>query len=453
MDRKAEYDALLRELDALEPPEGAVERAVRRRRRVVLLRPLATAAAVLALFVALVNFSAPVADACARIPGLRELARAVTFSRSLGDAVENNYVQPVDLTETNGDITVTVEYLIVDQKNVTVFYRIASDRYPALDADPEFAAADGGNLLPAAWWPGGYGTPNGELRSATLSFARDDVPSSLLLRLKLWDAGAREAVTEAPASPVGAAPAEEPWEPEALARFEFLLEFDPRFTAQGRHYAPDAPVTLDGQTLRLRAVDVYPTYLSVTLEGEPENTAWLADLDLWLVSDRGERFDPPTGGIVSSGSPDSPEMVTYRADSAFFYDAESLTLYITGAEWLRKDAEPVRVDLARCAADGLPEGVTLTETRREGADWRITVLKSQADAQAFMKYRDDAGREYEFDTWSSTTVGPDGEAAGEGMIFETVWLRDWPGDEVLLLPRYTERRTADEPVAVEIPLP
>ena len=453
MDRRTEYESLLRELDGLEAPEGSVRRAVGRRRRTVwLLRPLASAAAVFALFVLLVNVSAPVAVACSRIPGLRELAEAVTFSRSLGDAVENNYVQRVDLSQTAGDITVTVEYLIVDQKNVTVFYRIRSDRYPYLEAEPEFAAADGGHLQPSAWGPNDWGTPNGELRSATLGFARNDVPSSVRMRLKLWDAGAREAVTEAPASEVGAAPAEEPWEPDYLAQFEFLLEFDPYYTAQGRHYAPDTLVALDGQTLRLKSVDIYPTYLSLTLEGEPDNTAWLEDLDFYLVSDRGERFDPPAGGIISSGSPDTPEMITYRADSAFFYDAESFTLFITGAEWLDKTADAVHADLSACTADRLPEGVTLTETSRVGADWRLTMLKSQADAQAFMKYRDDAGQEYEFDTWYSSTVGPDGEAAGEGMIFETVWLRNWPGDEVWLIPRYTGRWTADEPVRLAIDL-
>ena len=445
MDRRTEYESILQELDGLEVPEGSVRRAENRRRRnAYLLRPLASVAAVFALFVLLVNVSAPVASACSRIPGLRELAAAVTFSRSLGDAVENNYVQPVDLTQTDGDVTVKVEYLIVDQKNVNVFYRIESDRYPKLEAEPEFRDADGGHLLPATWGSNDWDVPNGELRSLNLGFVDSDVPPSVRLHLRLREPDAVET-----------APEGESEEPELryVAEFDFLLEFDPYYTAQGRHYAPDALLELDGQHMRLTRVDVYPSYLSLTLEGEPDNTAWLEALDFAIVTDRGERFERPAVGVISSGSAETPEMITYRADSTFFYQAERLTLTVTGAEWLDKDAEPVRVDLKNGTADRMAEGAELAETRREGNDWIVTVLKSQTTAQTFMQsYYDADGREYEINTWYSSTVGPNGSDAGEGMICESVRLRDYAYDEAWLTLRYTDLWQAANPVTVEIPL-
>ena len=72
----------------------------------------------------------PVAYACSKVPGLRELAEAVTFSRSLTDAVNNQYVQPISLTQTQNGITASVDYLIVDQKQVNVFYRLTADVPP-----------------------------------------------------------------------------------------------------------------------------------------------------------------------------------------------------------------------------------------------------------------------------------------------------------------------------------
>jgi hypothetical protein len=42
---------------------------------------------------------------------------------------------------------------------------------------------------------------------------------------------------------------------------DFQLEFDPYFTAQGRHIPTDAAFTVDGQTVRVSSVDVYPSHM------------------------------------------------------------------------------------------------------------------------------------------------------------------------------------------------
>ena len=128
MNRNEEYQTLLLELEAV--PDGlrdteqrALTRgiALQKRRRLV-LTPILGAAACFTAFVLLVNLSIPFASACGRVPWLRELAKAVAFSPSLSAAVENEYVQPIGETKTEGGITVTVEYVIVDRKQLNIFY-------------------------------------------------------------------------------------------------------------------------------------------------------------------------------------------------------------------------------------------------------------------------------------------------------------------------------------------
>ena len=101
------------------------------------VRSLGGLAACFAAFVLLVNYCVPVAYACSKVPVLRELAEAVTFSRSLTDAVENEYVQPMELSQTENGITAEIAYLIVDQKQVNVFYRLDSEKYDQLEAHPD----------------------------------------------------------------------------------------------------------------------------------------------------------------------------------------------------------------------------------------------------------------------------------------------------------------------------
>ena len=138
--RKLE-DQLEQSLPPLEETIARAEARLRRRNRRI-SRAVSSLCAVFALFVVLVNFCAPVAYACSKVPGLRELAEAVTFSRSLTDAVKNEYVQPISLEQSQHGITASVEYLIVDQKQVNVFFRLNGEGYETLDAEVDFTHPD-----------------------------------------------------------------------------------------------------------------------------------------------------------------------------------------------------------------------------------------------------------------------------------------------------------------------
>ena len=80
MNRMEELQALERALEqsteaSLQTLDRAQARLRRRNRRIS--RTFGSVCAVFALFVVLVNFCAPVAYACSKVPGLRELAEAV----------------------------------------------------------------------------------------------------------------------------------------------------------------------------------------------------------------------------------------------------------------------------------------------------------------------------------------------------------------------------------------
>ena len=146
MNRNAEYQALLTELEMTPPAlEYTVQRAVTRKKtsqkkRRLLGVPLGSLGVCFVGFVLLVNLFPPFAYACGRVPLLRELAKAVAWSPSLSAAVENEFVQPMGISQTKNGITATVQYLIVDQKQVNIFFTLEGEGYETLTSDmPEFA--------------------------------------------------------------------------------------------------------------------------------------------------------------------------------------------------------------------------------------------------------------------------------------------------------------------------
>lgn len=454
MRRQDEFKALLEEV-RLEPPElaGTLDRAAakqKHRRKRVFFRSLGSMAAGFALFVLLVNFCAPVAYACSKVPGLRELARAVTFSRSLSEAVENEYVQPMELSQTENGVTAEIVYLIVDQKQVNVFYRLRSEEYPILIADPGVCDSQGG-ALHCSLLNRSFELENGELGSFTIDFTGENVPESLTALLKVHasnpEQGFAEVYTEQFPDFTDIP------EPDYLAEFAFPLEFDPLFTAAGRIYPVNQTVELDGQKITIDTVEVYPSQLRVNISDDPENTAWLRALDFYVTTGDGQRFDIGSG-ITATGTAGSKTMHSFRCESPYFYTAEDLKLVIIGARWLRKDMETAYVNLLTGETGPLPEGVSLHSAQREGEDWivslRIPWQENTPMVMCFgMTYHDPQGDQFDCHQVDSHQGQPD----GDGQIryyLEQFPLKDYPHNEVWLEFHYSHYRQENTEILIPV---
>ena len=431
MNRNDEYRDLIQELEENTPDLAASLNRARRRRagRRWLTRPLGSLAAAMALFVLLVNCSPTVAQAMSEVPVLGKLAEAVRFSRTLTKAVEHEYVQMVDQTQTQNNITATVEYLIVDRKQLHVFFRLESDQGLKLKNDVYVAS------------PGMYGYFDGwstktledDLRLFSLDFRNNTMPSQVDLTMMIYE----DPETQA----------EYFWqeleaEREYLAEMRFSLTFDPQFSAPGEVYELNRELILDGQHFTVTKVEVYPTNLYVHLEEDPENTAWLSQLSFYVQTGEGDRFQRPDVGIVSSGTGESKSHLTYRADSPWFYGAEQMELIITGGALAPKDMKSFLVNLNTAEATQLPAELTLLSVERDGEDWLIH-LRCEADANGRrivrydMEYLDPEGTAH---TLQWTSGYPEGETADSATAYmDTLRLRDYPFD-LVQIPMLTVRK-------------
>lgn len=450
MNRMEEYNALMQELE--ETPARlnfTVARAKARTRRQKIRRyigtPAASLAAVCLAFVLLVNVSAPFAMACAKVPVLKDLAAAVVFSTSLSAAVENDWVQPVGQTARDGGYTMTVEYLIVDQKQLNIFYRLEGGG----GTDPEDhymlysdLLDEQGEFLPASIITGSSKI-SGELYCITADFTsfEDTMPGQLRLDCELsldWD------------------DSENKDRNETVARFAFDLSFDPKFTAQGTVLELDRWLELDGQRVLLKSVEIYPTHMRINLEDDPENTAWLRGLDFYVEDEDGNRFDAGSNGLISTGSPDSPFTGSYWVESAFFAGGEHLTLCVTGAKWLEKDRQWTWVELSGGVTGYLPEGVTLLEHSRSGGDAKL-VFRSYTGgtySNPFSQWKDAGGETRSFGGFgvaAATVENPDGpDTVLEGYCDVHLTLENPGGDRVELELSATKWAQYDKPVEIPV---
>lgn len=461
MNRNQEYKELIEEL-AVTPPEleDTLEKVLKRentlRKRRVFGIPAGSLAACFAGFVLLVNLFPPFAAACGRIPILRELAEAVSWSPSLSAAVEHDYAQEIGLSQTENGITATVECVIVDRKQVSIFYTLDSDTVEWMDADYEIGLDRGYSSS-----SGSFGLENGELRQIDVTFMDMDVPPVFELSLAVYDS------TPVRDTETSIAPAEETdfrfeipvHDPEYLAEFEFTLEFDPYFTAQGEVIPVNKLFVLDGQRFLLTEVELYPTHLRINLHDDSGNTAWLKSLDLYLENEHGERFESTVNGITASGDPDGEGYATFWLDSPFFSQGEHLTLYIKRASWLDKEHPNVRLDLEHETAENLPEGFDFLGAEKHPEGWMVYfAVPREPDGGLYnlfsSGFRDEEGAQYDI-MQNSSTIGIRDPKTGERREEETMFTESFPlagfhGDIVYLEPYFNRVTEFKEAISVVI---
>lgn len=454
MNRNAEYEALRRQLES--PPAetaGCFARAMtRERRRLRAVRGFGGLAAACLAFVLAVNLSAPVARACARIPVLRELAEFVSVSKSLTQAVEHDYVQTVSQAQTKEGVTVSVDYLIADEKNLRVFYHVEDarpDNSGHIRAQAEFFRPDG-SKLEGYYLSQTYGTDTDSgLLQIDLGFPEEntgEIPAEL--RLVMRTVQTVEYHNEAPAAAAGEREPEE----RVLGEYVFDLTIDQDRLAETKVIPIGQSLELAGQTITLERLTIYPTEARLHVTEDPDNTAWVKGLDFRLELPGGEVLDTVHNGVSATGDDGDKQ---YMLESPYFYEAESLRLVITGVQILDKTVEWIKVDLAAGTAEGLPTGVTYDSYTWEEGTLLLRFLGCGHEGVRFGvvsggEAQDSRGNSYHM---SGLTRGWEDET--EETFSELVHIDAFPvGERVIYLPpSYTDREDLSEPLVLTFAVP
>lgn len=462
MSRKDEYINLLNELEHT-PVEleytltRAKAKAKSRKRKRFFTISLSSMATILIVFTIALNTSITIVQASARIPVLKDFAQLLTFSPSLSAAIENEYIQPIKQEQVKKDIIARVEYVIVDQKQLNVFYSLDSKVYAELDARLDVKALGGEDFEGYA-----FSSPrteeNGELNHMSVDFMDTDMPNGIELVLKV---NAKEEFNMAKPVKVSdglLSKGVKEAEPNYIVEFSFKLEFDPHYTGQGEMIILNQEFEIDDQLLRATTIEIYPSHIRLNFSNDKSNTAWLKSLDFYIENERGERYQAISNGISATGSPDSPMMVSHRLESSFFSKSKSLTLYIKGITWLDKDMEKVKLDLKNEAIEALPPDVTLETAKRVEDSWLLTFSAKEPDEGVRkqlwdMKYYDLEGKEYSINAYSLVDGGYYDEEKQEyietpGNYQHEFALVDYPYDVVYLCPSYS--RIVDLPIPIKI---
>jgi len=345
--------------------------------------PIGVLASLMVVFILTVNLSPVFAHALEQIPVLNKLAAILTFSpelkeyvnysHSLSAAVNNDYLQHIGQKQTSMGITINIKYVIVDQKQLHIFYTLESEIYEMMFlSDIELLNADG---LPAGEYiiftsNSKIGYLSGEIQQDSLrhvffDFINSDIPDDIIIKCSVRDSYESEYV-----------PNEEQttaftniFSPVPITSFSIPISIDLGLIQQTETIEINRELFIDGQNIIIASVDINPTHTRVNIIENEENTAKLQSMYLYLIDENNNRIEPT--GYSNDQWVDSGTSTNYYLESYFFSEYSNLTLVITDVIWLNKNAKLTRINLLSGEAENLPPGVKLIESIRRDNDWAL----------------------------------------------------------------------------------
>lgn len=429
MKRNEAWDDLLNQAEQI-PDEletrlnRTIARAERREKRRRWLKPLIGVTGTAAAFVLLVNSSVTFALAASRVPIVRELVEAVAFDPSLKAAVAHDYVQLVGDTYTQDGVTVTIEYLIADPMNVSVFYSLSDEQGRELELVPDLFDADG-NSLPVSVSFGEERIERNESEKGLFDTIRgylglDKVQKTLYtwrlhaskegviqtqMQLKV-EVRNLERWKDAEWNAFDEPEAQESRAPEVMFTLDIPLTIEPQFLKSGRVFPVNQTVDVLGQKLTIDEIAIYPSNTRIIWHTDPENDAWLTYLPFYLTDEHGNRVDGIRNGISGTGKDRGYGGGTVWLDSAWYDTAEHLTLHLDDAAIVPKDQDTVLLQ-ADGQLVGLPDYIEQLEPDPYGDEaaftFRIRTQKGtyHTNTSSFNGYVDADGQTDSFDSIST----------------------------------------------------
>lgn len=333
-----------------------------------LQKALAVAACASLIFIGAVNLSPAFASAAASVPIVRELVALVSFDPSMKAAIEHNYVQLVKGNDSDNGYRLEVEYLVADQANLTVFYRLMGldEEDLAYHYTVELVDLQGEKLegYGAVW---DYPSETGDaLRKAQFHFTGNTLPErpQLLLTVEkeLTADDAQQAEREQQAGIEGLIAHYEAQRPEyeTVATMTVPLKIDRDSLFNVRVIDLQQTVQVAGQRIVIEKAEIYPTQMRVYWQEAADNTAYITDLSFSLQGKRHHRWETISNGVSGIGSVGEPRQSWL--DSTWFADDGQYLLQIDQIALLPKAYRQVTYDYSSNTFTGLPDYIRLEKT-------------------------------------------------------------------------------------------
>lgn len=296
-------------------------------------------AAILAfsVFIIAIRVSPVFASAVSRVPGLSYVVKLINYDKGIAEAVNNNFVQNINISEEHEGLVLTIKDIIMDKSRAVIFYSVenkTNHRFVEI-SKINFEGEDGKNLQYSYAMQGLNKDMNIEKKlegQVDLSFTEENViPDKFIINIKLKESDSNEY--------------ERDKDKELDSIWNFKVPIDKKkFESLIKTYEINKTVEVEGQKITFKKITVYPLRIAVDIEYDKNNAKKILHYDdLAILNEKGEKW----GSIVNAvgGALTDEYHTTLYFQSNFFTNPKEIYIAGNSIRAIDKDKLQVIVDV------------------------------------------------------------------------------------------------------------
>ncbi|OCA83039.1 hypothetical protein A8F94_18005 [Bacillus sp. FJAT-27225] len=310
---------------------------------------VAAAAVILIGFFTSIRLSPAFAGYVSDIPGIGKIVELIHQDKGLIAAFESEYDQEVGVTSKNGGVTFTIDRVIADESGLALFYSIETEEKQEnlLIDKPKLVSTDGSKLLV------------GSIGSS--SPANEDVGISYTGILDIQYQEPTKARSYKLDVEVGGT--------------THTLNFTLKEKIHGKKdYALNKTITVDGQEITIKNIEVYPLRAAIHVEMGDANSKKILNFDnMRLIDGYGEVWGKITNGTSMASFTDNPDKKIVYLQSNYFREPKELYLVIGNVQAVNKDEAEVVIDTSVPSIVKQPASKKFSEVKVEDGNLLIQI--------------------------------------------------------------------------------
>ncbi|WOV83614.1 DUF4179 domain-containing protein [Sporosarcina jeotgali] len=375
--------------------KAKADRSKQKRRRKRITWTAALAAILILTFVTSIRVSTAFANTVASIPGMEPFVAMIQQDKGLQAIFKEDYYQEIGASQTVGDVTMTIDGVILDETGMNVYYTIES-RKKMKTASVHTIEITNSRPMPEAGISYGGMDANDVYsyqENMEITFSKRNVFNDLNFTV---DA-----------------------EMKIDGRIEpFSIPFKvPEQTKPSKPYVLNKVMELDGQHFTIDEIVISPMRASVQITFDPDNTKKIVSFeDMRLVDEKGEVWGRIANGVTAFGNEKGKTTHTFFLQSNYFSTPEKLYLQINKAQAIKQEQAFIEVNTDTRELLAFPDGpeLQLVDANRNGIDLLLSVQDFNHDP--FTTAIDAQGKEISI---SSFSLYGEGDATHWSPAFET----------------------------------
>ncbi|KQL34384.1 DUF4179 domain-containing protein [Psychrobacillus sp. FJAT-21963] len=337
---------------------------------------IVVAVILLITFVTSITVSPVFASKVALIPGMDKIVALIKQDRGLTAEIENDFYQPINLSQEKNGITVTLDGVIADKKGMVIFYSVHTNQMDVGSLELKYIQLWTGMNSRYRFDLNDSVLPLTERKDSQFFSSTEHIESSKLEEELSWAIGLKNG--------------------EKIEHFKIPFSYK-KMDVESKNIVVNKEVTIDGQRIKVKELIVDPIRTVVRLEENPHNSKKLlarAFDELELKDDLGRTWSALPGNsykpLLNGDVWDVP-----LKESFYFYEPNKLSLTFGKIAAMDKDQAYILIDTESKAFLKQPSESLFFNLKVENEKVSFTIeADNNNDFVYFPRFTDATGRDF-----------------------------------------------------------